>query len=67
MVITSGNKEQRSGVSLDTYEATKLALKLCIHPVPYAYKLASNSRTLKNTTLNSHPQDQARGTASNPG
>eukprot|EP00983_Pelagomonas_calceolata_P044743 1139424-Pelagomonas_calceolata.AAC.2 len=34
--------------------------------VQYAYELASTRRALKNTSINSYHQDQARGTASNP-
>eukprot|EP00983_Pelagomonas_calceolata_P112095 1159849-Pelagomonas_calceolata.AAC.5 len=53
-------------LGLDTHTATKLALKLHAHSVQYAYKLASTRRALEKTPFNSHHQDQARATASNP-
>eukprot|EP00983_Pelagomonas_calceolata_P001948 65809-Pelagomonas_calceolata.AAC.3 len=55
-------------LGLDTYKATRLApdRKLHAHSVQYAYKLASTRRALEKTSYNSHQQDQARATASNP-
>eukprot|EP00983_Pelagomonas_calceolata_P101973 1158753-Pelagomonas_calceolata.AAC.8 len=49
--------------SIDTHKATKLALKLHVHPVQCAYTLASTRHPLLKTSFNSHLQDQARGTA----
>eukprot|EP00983_Pelagomonas_calceolata_P037601 1136415-Pelagomonas_calceolata.AAC.3 len=53
-------------LGLDTHTATRLALKLHAHSVQYAYKLVSTRRALEKTSINSHRQDQARATASNP-
>eukprot|EP00983_Pelagomonas_calceolata_P123300 1160993-Pelagomonas_calceolata.AAC.1 len=53
-------------LDLDTHTATKLALKLHAHSVQYPCKLASTRRALVKTSLNSHHQDQAQATASNP-
>eukprot|EP00983_Pelagomonas_calceolata_P124082 1161071-Pelagomonas_calceolata.AAC.5 len=51
---------------LDTHTATRLALKLHAHSVQYAYKVSSTRRALEKTSFNSHHQDQAWATASNP-
>eukprot|EP00983_Pelagomonas_calceolata_P086059 1156676-Pelagomonas_calceolata.AAC.4 len=53
-------------LGLDTYKATRLAQKLRACSVQYAYKLASTRRALEKTPFDSHQQDQARATASNP-
>eukprot|EP00983_Pelagomonas_calceolata_P030335 951702-Pelagomonas_calceolata.AAC.1 len=50
-------------IGLDTYQATNLALELHAHSVQHAYKFASTRHALEKTPLNSHRQDQARGTA----
>eukprot|EP00983_Pelagomonas_calceolata_P052370 1142830-Pelagomonas_calceolata.AAC.1 len=57
---------RRRTLGLDIHAATRLALKIHGHSVQYAYKLVSIKRTLEKTSLNSHRQDQARATASNP-
>eukprot|EP00983_Pelagomonas_calceolata_P110146 1159636-Pelagomonas_calceolata.AAC.7 len=53
-------------LGLDTYKATRLAWKLYAHSVKYAYRLAGTRRALEVTSFDSHQQDQARATASNP-
>eukprot|EP00983_Pelagomonas_calceolata_P048150 1140938-Pelagomonas_calceolata.AAC.1 len=66
VIYTTHTLEPLKDLGLDTYKATRLARKLHAHSVQYAYKLASTRRALEKTSFDSHQQDQARATASNP-
>eukprot|EP00983_Pelagomonas_calceolata_P065991 1148812-Pelagomonas_calceolata.AAC.20 len=66
VVYTPRTLKPLKELGLDTFKATKLALKLYAHSVEYAYRLASTERALEKTYFNSHRQDKARVTASNP-
>eukprot|EP00983_Pelagomonas_calceolata_P091502 1157554-Pelagomonas_calceolata.AAC.1 len=66
VIYTPHTMEPLKELGLDTHTATKLVLKLHAHSVQYAYYLCSTRCTLEKTLLDSHHQDQARATASNP-
>ncbi len=60
------NLEPLKHLSLDPQKVTKLALKLHVHSVQYAYKLTSPRRALEKNIAANHHQDQEWGTASHP-
>eukprot|EP00983_Pelagomonas_calceolata_P102834 1158851-Pelagomonas_calceolata.AAC.2 len=57
VIYTPHTLEPLKVLGLDTYKATKLALKLHAHSVQCTYKLASTSLYFK-TSFNSHRRDQ---------
>eukprot|EP00983_Pelagomonas_calceolata_P050884 1142180-Pelagomonas_calceolata.AAC.1 len=72
VIYTPHTLEPLKELGLDTRTAIKLTLKSLAHSVQYAYELDSarsglaSRHALEKTSSNSHHQDQAQATASNP-